>query len=87
MLRGVGLIDQAACSSTIGGAFPELQMRKYIVDVSESHDDSLQVSLDEMSQQGWKVVSVMWLPSRIFRGETLNAQYTIVFEREDIPNA
>jgi hypothetical protein len=58
-------------------------MRKYIVDVSESDDNALQHALDEMSGRGWKVVNVMWLPSRTHAGETLNAQYTIVFERED----
>jgi hypothetical protein len=58
-------------------------MQKYIVDVSESDDSSLQAALDEMSADGWKVLSVMWLPERFHAGEKLNAQYTIVFERED----
>ena len=58
-------------------------MRKYIVDVSESDDNALQHALDEMSGGGCKVVNVMSLPSRTHAGETLNAQYTIVFEQED----
>jgi hypothetical protein len=57
-------------------------MRKYIVDVCESDDESLQGALDYMSQRGWKLVSTMWLPRRMRAGEELNAQYTLIFERE-----
>jgi hypothetical protein len=59
-----------------------LSMREYIVDVSESSEEALKETLDYMSGRGWKVVSVMWLPSRTQAGEQFNAQYTIVFERE-----
>jgi hypothetical protein len=59
-------------------------MRKYTVDVAESDDASLQESLDEMAARGWKLVSMVWLPARTSGdGEHLNAQYTMVFERED----
>jgi Domain of unknown function (DUF4177) len=59
-------------------------MRKYIVDVAESDDASLQKSLDDMAARGWKLVSMVWLPARTSgNGEHLNAQYTTVFERED----
>jgi hypothetical protein len=59
-------------------------MRKYIVDIAESDDASLQKSLDDMAASGWKLVSMVWLPARTSgNGEHLNAQYTMVFERED----
>jgi hypothetical protein len=59
-------------------------MRKYIVDVAESDDAGLQESLDDMAARGWKLVSLVWLPARMSgHGEPLNAQYTMVFERED----
>jgi hypothetical protein len=59
-------------------------MRKYVVDAAESDEASLQEGLDYMAARGWKLVSVVWLPSRTSgNGEHLNAQYTMVFERED----
>jgi hypothetical protein len=59
-------------------------MRKYIVDVAESDDASLQKGLDDMAARGWKLVSMVWLPARTSgNGGHLNPQYTMVFERED----
>lgn len=53
------------------------------VDECESDTTSLQQSLDHMSERGWQLVSVLWLPKRIHGHEELNAQYTLIFERED----
>jgi hypothetical protein len=57
--------------------------RRYIVDVCEDNDEELENSLHHMSERGWRLVSTMWLPKRMKAAEELNAQYTMVFERED----
>lgn len=64
-------------------------MRRYVVDECIDDTEALQKMLDEMSNEGWRIVSSMWLPRRPNRfdpQDSYNSQYTVIWERE-ISNA